>query len=134
TMRALLINAGGKARRVAVPALGERRYWGLMRLVDAMLGNSSSALIEAPVAHLPAVNVGSRQKGRIRGGNLPAAPGEAAAIAAALRQALPPEFRDRVRAAPSPFGDGRSAARVVAALRSWTPPRPPVKRAIEVAV
>ena len=45
---ATLLAAADGPRRVAVAALGERRYWGLLRVADAMLGNSSSGLIEAP--------------------------------------------------------------------------------------
>lgn len=47
-----------RGRLVTVEALGERRFWGVLKLADAMLGNSSSALIEAPAVALPAVNVG----------------------------------------------------------------------------
>lgn len=126
-IRQRLVAAGKHRRRVVCEALGERRYWGLMRLADAMLGNSSSALVEAPALGLPAVNVGPRQKGRLRGANVIDAAPEASAAAEALRAALSPEFRDRARRAPAPFGDGRSGQRIVEILRQWTPPRPPVK-------
>ena len=127
-MRNALLAAVQRDRRVAVEALGERRYWGLMRIADAMLGNSSSALIEAPVAGLAAVNIGDRQKGRVRGGNVIDVPADVEAITAGLRRALSAEFRDIARSAPSPFGDGRSGERAMAILRNWTPPHPPVKR------
>lgn len=126
--RAGLLAAGLKPRRVAVEALGERRYWGLMRVADAILGNSSSAVVEAPAIGLPAVNVGDRQKGRLRGGNLIDAPVDTAAIVQALRQALSTEFRRTAAAAPSPFGDGRASERIMQVLRQWSPPRPPIKR------
>ncbi len=134
-VRTALVAATQKnsARRVAVEALGERRFWGLLRVADALLGNSSSALIEAPALGVPAVNVGDRQKGRLRGANVIDAPADGAAIATALRRALDPKFRDAARAAPSPFGDGRSAEKILAVLRAWTPPRPPVKPMLRVA-
>jgi UDP-hydrolysing UDP-N-acetyl-D-glucosamine 2-epimerase len=115
-------------RGVAVEALGDRRYWGLMRLADAMLGNSSSALIEAPALGLPTVNVGDRQRGRVRGGNVIDMPARRGHVAEALRRALTPEFHDLARAAPSPFGNGDSGRRIVEVLRCWQPPSPPVKR------
>ncbi len=111
-----------------VEALGDRRYWGLMRLADAMVGNSSSALIEAPVLGLPAVNIGRRQKGRLRGANVLDTSTEPRAIAAALSRALSPSFREQVRCAPCPFGDGHSASRIVSVLHGWVPPSPPIKR------
>ncbi len=97
----------GRPGRVAVEALGEARYWGLLRVADAMLGNSSSALVEAPALGLPAVNVGDRQAGRHREANVLDAPAEAAAVADALRQALTPAFREAARAA-SPRARRRS--------------------------
>jgi len=120
-------------RRVAVDALGERRYWGLLRLAGAVLGNSSSALIEAPVLAVPAVNVGERERGRLRGANVIDVPSEPAAIAAGLRRALDPRFRAGLAGTTSPFGDGRAARRIRDVLASWRPPRPPVKRGVAAA-
>jgi UDP-hydrolysing UDP-N-acetyl-D-glucosamine 2-epimerase len=114
-------------KRIAVESMGERRYWGIMRAADAMLGNSSSALVEAPAVHLPAVNVGDRQRGRVRGENVIDAPPDRKLVATALRHALSPEGRARAKG-PSPFGDGKSAPRIVEVLAQWTQPQPPVKR------
>jgi UDP-hydrolysing UDP-N-acetyl-D-glucosamine 2-epimerase len=133
-IRAILTAAAARPRQVAVEALGERRFWGLLRLTDALLGNSSGALIEAPALGVPAVNVGDRQKNRLRGANVLDAPAEAPALARALRTALGAAFRAKARIAPSPFGDGRSGPRIVEILRQWQPPRPPVKRRLEVIV
>ncbi len=132
-IRGPLAAAGSRPNRTVLEALGERRYWGLMRLADAMLGNSSSALIEAPVLGLPAVNLGARQNGRLRGGNVIDAVPEAPAVAEALRTALTEKFREQARRTPSPFGNGRSGEKIVEILRQWTPPRPPVKRMREVS-
>ena len=127
-IRTRLAQAAGAEPRVAVEALGERNYWGLMKLADAMVGNSSSALIEAPAIGLPAVNIGDRQKGRVRGGNVIDTSAKTELIADALRTALSPEFREKARQASSPFGNGRSAEKIVEILRGWHPPVPPVKR------
>ena len=126
-IRRILGEAGRKTGRVVVDALGERRYWGLMRIADAMLGNSSSAIVEAPALHLPAVNVGERQRGRERGGNVVDVPADAGAIASGLRQALSGELRAASARVGAPFGDGDSAARIVEILSRWQPPRPPRK-------
>jgi len=131
-VRRVLAEAKGP-RRAIVEALGERRYFGLMRVADALLGNSSSGLIEAPALKLPAVNVGERQTGRLRSANVVDVPGGAAAVTAALRRALDPAFRASLARMPSPFGDGHSAERIVGLLSEWRPPRPPVKRALRVA-
>ncbi len=126
--RAGLLAAAKKPRRIAVEALGARRYWGLMRVADAMLGNSSSAAVEAPAIGLPAVNVGDRQKGRLRGGNLVDAPVDAHAVTAALKTALSDSFRQAAATAPCPFGKGHASERILEVIRHWSPPIPPVKR------
>lgn len=122
--------AGRRGRATLQPALGEARYFGLMRVADAMIGNSSSGLIEAPIVRLPVVNIGDRQKGRLRGANVVDVPADAEAIAAGLRRALDPAFRAGL-AAESPYGDGHSAARIVSILRGWRPPDPPRKRFVD---
>ena len=120
-------------RRAAVEALGARRYWGLMRVADAMLGNSSSALVEAPVVGLPAVDVGDRQLGRSHLANVSHAPAEAAAIATALREALSPAGRERARSARPSLADGRVGERIAHIIGTWEPSSPPRKSPIEVS-
>lgn len=106
------------AHRIAVPALGEDRYWSLLKRADAVLGNSSSGLIEAPAVPVPVLNLGRRQQGR------EAAPcvinvldPEPQAIAAALARCLDPAFRQGLSAQDAPYGDGHSAARIHAILK-----------------
>lgn len=125
-IRRVLEAAAERPRRVAVKALGDRRYWSLLKLCDALLGNSSSALIEAPLLGLPAVNVGDRQKGRERGANVIDALPTAAEVTGALKRALSAQFRASLRP-DTRFGDGHAAERIVAILKAWTPPRPAVK-------
>jgi UDP-hydrolysing UDP-N-acetyl-D-glucosamine 2-epimerase len=93
-----------------VDTLGIEGYFGLMRCGIAMMGNSSSALIEAPSFGLPAVNIGERQEGRVRGLNVIDCANEAKAIATALNTALDPEFRRALQGAPNPYRRNRAAA------------------------
>ena len=131
-IRATLEAAGRGPRRLAVAALGERRYWALLRVADAMLGNSSSGLIEAPALRLPVVNVGDRQAGRTRQPNVIDAPSSAAVVVAALGDALDPAFR---RGLPDPdptLVDGHAGARAAHIIAEWRPSRPPRKSPIAV--
>jgi UDP-N-acetylglucosamine 2-epimerase (non-hydrolysing)/GDP/UDP-N,N'-diacetylbacillosamine 2-epimerase (hydrolysing) len=128
-VRQTLRRAAALPGRTAVEALGDRAYWGLMRVADAMLGNSSSGLIEAPINRLPVVNVGDRQKGRLRGDNVIDTPPEAEQVTVALRRALDPGYRSGLSGI-SPYGDGKAADRIVSVLESWIPPRPPRKRGV----
>jgi UDP-hydrolysing UDP-N-acetyl-D-glucosamine 2-epimerase len=100
-----------------VPSLGEVRYLSLLHHADVMVGNSSSGLIEAPSFGLPAVNIGSRQDGRLRGDNVLDVPPDCDAIVRAIEAALAPGFREALRGRRNPYGDGRAAARIVRVLR-----------------
>jgi GDP/UDP-N,N'-diacetylbacillosamine 2-epimerase (hydrolysing) len=101
----------------AFSSLGQRRYLGLLRLADVMAGNSSSGIIEGPSFHLPVVNIGDRQKGRIRGANVIDCGNEEAEIRPALDRALQKEFRDSLRNLVNPYGDGRASSKIVEVLK-----------------
>jgi UDP-hydrolysing UDP-N-acetyl-D-glucosamine 2-epimerase len=126
-LREALQSACTQPRRACVAALGERRYWGLLRIADAMVGNSSSGLIEAPAAALPVVNIGERQSGRARDANVTDVRVDAHEIASALRRALKPAYRQTLRARMVILTEP-AAPRIVRILREWNPAMPPTKR------
>lgn len=95
-----------------------RLYGGLMRVASAMVGNSSSAIIEAPLMRLPAVNVGERQRERARAANVIDVPHDRRAIVDALRRAMAPEFRAGMNGASPYVGDGRVSERIVEILKT----------------
>jgi UDP-N-acetylglucosamine 2-epimerase (non-hydrolysing) len=97
--------------------LGDDVYCSLLREADVMVGNSSSGLIEAPTVGLPVVNIGDRQRGRLRAANVLDVPHDRAAIAAAIRQALDPGFRRALVGLVNPYGDGHAAPRIARVLR-----------------
>lgn len=98
--------------------LGTRGYFSLMRQATAMVGNSSSGLIEAPSFELPVVNIGTRQVGRVRAANVIDVDTDRAAILAGIRRAVSPEFRAGLRGLINPYGDGTAAEKIVARLKS----------------
>ena len=52
-------------RCMFIPSLGQRRYFSVLKYVDAVIGNSSSGIIEVPSFSIPTLDIGDRQKGRI---------------------------------------------------------------------
>ncbi len=99
---------------VAYTALGQQLYFSLVSQVDAVIGNSSSGLLEVPSFKKPTVNIGDRQKGRLQASsviNCPAARGE---IEAAIKAALIKDCSNTV----NPYGDGGSAKRILEAIKS----------------
>jgi UDP-N-acetylglucosamine 2-epimerase (non-hydrolysing)/GDP/UDP-N,N'-diacetylbacillosamine 2-epimerase (hydrolysing) len=91
-------------------------YWSLLANADAMLGNSSSGIMESPSLALPNVNVGDRQHGRTRAANIIDVPADAAAIEAAVARALTPGFRDSLQGMTNPYGSGDAGAAIAARL------------------
>jgi UDP-N-acetylglucosamine 2-epimerase (non-hydrolysing)/GDP/UDP-N,N'-diacetylbacillosamine 2-epimerase (hydrolysing) len=91
-------------------------YWSLLRQVEALIGNSSSGIMEAASFALPVVDVGFRQKGRERARNVLDALPEADAILAAITQARSPEFRQSLVGMTNPYGDGHAAEKIVQVL------------------
>lgn len=96
-------------------------YPSLLSHADLMVGNSSSGIIEAPSFGLPVVNIGDRQKGRMRGENVIDVPQQRDAILLAMSTALDPGFRARCKAAGNPYGDGRATERIQEALLRFAP-------------
>jgi UDP-hydrolysing UDP-N-acetyl-D-glucosamine 2-epimerase len=107
-----------RPRSVLVESLGAAAYAGMLSCAAAMVGNSSSGLIEAPSFELPVVNVGIRQRGRLRAPNVVDADDGRTAIRDALDRALDPAFRKSLAGLANPYGDGRAAERIVARLLS----------------
>ncbi len=100
-------------------SLGQRRYLSLLRIADAVVGNSSSGLYEAPALGVPTVNIGTRQGGRLRGPSVIDCNETAEAIGAALKLALDPAFRAGIGTGDSLHGDG--AASCIANVLSRVP-------------
>lgn len=107
-----------RAHAVMVESLGNTNYFGMMRLAAAMVGNSSSGIIEAASFTLPVVNVGRRQEGRLRAPNVIDCGWSPQEIGAAIARALVPAFRADLPVGLNPFGDGRAGKRIADVLTS----------------
>ncbi|APJ04560.1 UDP-N-acetylglucosamine 2-epimerase [Silvanigrella aquatica] len=87
-------------------SLGHKRYLCLLRFVNVMIGNSSSAFIEAPVFNLPAVNIGCREQGRIESPSIISCHDKKEDILKAIDRALSAEFKKSIEFQPLPYGKG----------------------------
>jgi len=111
--------AAPRRNRVRVFAsLGQLRYLSLMAQADAVVGNSSSGLYEAPSFGVPTVDIGERQRGRLAASSVIHSAATQDAIAAALARAFAVGRRTDV---VNPYGDGDSARRIAAVLRELPP-------------
>lgn len=103
---------------VAFASLGVKRYLSAMQAAALVAGNSSSGVVETPTFGVPTVDIGERQAGRIRCGNVLHCAADRDAIAAALETALTPAFREKARAVVSPYNGGDTSGRIVSILAS----------------
>ncbi len=93
-------------------SLGSHRYLSLMKYAEFVIGNSSSGIIEAPVFRVPTVNIGDRQKGRLRVASIIDCEDDSSSITTGIRLAMSDEFRDKCAAISNPYGDGKAAVRI----------------------
>jgi UDP-hydrolysing UDP-N-acetyl-D-glucosamine 2-epimerase len=92
-------------------------YLGLMKISSAMIGNSSSGIIEAPSFHLAAVNIGTRQEGRERAKNIIDVDYSKNKIKSAIIKALyDKKFKEKVKRCKSPYGEGKAGERIAVIL------------------
>lgn len=100
-----------------VMSMGTQGYFSLMNHAAAMIGNSSSGIIEAASFKLPVVNIGNRQLGRVRGKNVIDVGYNRSEILAGIRKALSPEFRESLGDLVNPYGDCNASERIVKRLK-----------------
>lgn len=98
-------------------SLGQLAYLSCMREADAVVGNSSSGLLEAPTFRKPTVNIGDRQSGRLKAASVIDCAPDRRSISAALAKALSPEFAAVLRDVKNPYGDGGASERIVEVIR-----------------
>ena len=100
-------------RAKLVESFGHENYLAMLRETLAMVGNSSSGLIETPSFQLPTLNIGDRQKGRTRARNVVDVAHNLDAIREGLQRILDPEFRQSLSGLKNPYGDGHAAERII---------------------
>ena len=101
-----------------VANLGTQAYFSLMSHVAAMVGNSSSGIIEAASFQLPVVNIGDRQLGRIRSGNVIDVNHDKNSILTGIAKATTTEFHHEIETLPNCYGDGGASERIVKKLNA----------------
>ncbi len=101
-----------------VDNFGIHAYFSMMSLAAAMVGNSSSGLLEAASFQLPAVNIGTRQDGRVRARNVIDVGYNRENILHAITKAVSPEFRASLRGLVNPYGGGNASRIITDRLRT----------------
>lgn len=106
---------------LAATSLGAHRYLSAMKYASAVIGNSSSGIIEAPSFKIPTVNMGDRQKGRVRSESVVDCEPIAITIVSSIRKAISAEFQDVLKVVKNPYEQADTAARIVEKITLFCP-------------
>lgn len=99
-------------------SLGQKRYLSLLKYANVMIGNSSSGIIESPIFKIPVVNIGNRQKGRLRSNNIIDTGYEEKDIFNGIDKALNDEvFKANLNNIKNVFGEGTTSKEIVKILK-----------------
>ncbi|MGD8386343.1 MAG: UDP-N-acetylglucosamine 2-epimerase [Desulfobacteraceae bacterium] len=101
-----------------VDSFGTTAYFSLMAVSAAMVGNSSSGIIEAASFRLPVVNVGTRQEGRVRGRNVIDTAYDRKSVLEGIQKATHPQFREDLKGLVNPYGEGKAADTILQVLKT----------------
>ena len=114
-----MVNKFSETRKnVAVfTSLGQTRYLSCMKYVDAVVGNSSSGLAEAPSMGIATVNIGDRQKGRLLASSVISCDSTRDSISEALRKVFEVPFKESLKSVYNPYGNGGASKRIVEILK-----------------
>ncbi len=104
-------------RAILIPSMGQLNYLSAMKLVDAVVGNSSSGIIEAPSFRIGTINIGNRQDGRIRAASVIDCDTSEEAITQAFNELYSPEFREKLKSVENPYGNGGAADKIIEVLK-----------------
>jgi len=102
-------------KAIAFTSLGQQRYLSAIPLMDAVVGNSSSGIMEVPALNIPTINVGDRQKGRIMGPTIFNCEPEKEAISKTINKAY--QFDKSIRW-DHPYGKGNTSSQILEILKN----------------
>lgn len=98
-------------------SLGVKRYLSVMKYSKMVIGNSSSGILETPSFHIPTVNIGDRQRGRIRAQSVIDCLPEKESIITAMKQAEEMIKQNSLKDMVNPYGDGNASGKIIEAIK-----------------
>ena len=97
---------------VVFSSLGILNYLSVLRIVNMVVGNSSSGLLEVPSFNIPTINIGDRQKGRTKPLSVIDCKPNMQSIVSAIKKGLSNDFNERIKNVVNPYGDGGSSKKI----------------------
>ena len=108
---------GHSDKATAFASMGTLRYLSAMKHSSAVVGNSSSGIIEAPAFRVPTVNIGDRQKGRVQAPSIINCEPKVSSILKGIATALSPAFIDSLSGMSNPYERQNTSSTIVALLK-----------------
>lgn len=105
-------------KSVVFTSLGQLRYLSALQYVDAVVGNSSSGLAEAPSFRIGTINIGDRQKGRIKASSVIDCEPNKDSILKSFEKLYSKEFQETLKTTINPYGDGYASKKIVEILKN----------------
>ena len=105
-------------KAIGFTSLGQLRYLSALQFVDAVVGNSSSGLLEAPSFKIGTINIGDRQKGRMKASSVIDCEPSIEGIENALETLYSPVFQETLQHVENPYGDGCASEKIVEILKT----------------
>ncbi|MBN2964208.1 UDP-N-acetylglucosamine 2-epimerase (hydrolyzing) [Sulfurospirillum sp. T05] len=105
-------------KSVGFTSLGQLKYLSALQLVDAVVGNSSSGLAETPSFKIGTINIGDRQKGRIKAASVIDCGPNKSSIQQAFAKLYSQEFQEILKTTKNPYGDGCASKKIVEVLKT----------------
>lgn len=100
-------------------SLGQLRYFSCLAQIDGVIGNSSSGLLEAPAFHIGTVNIGDRQKGRLKAESVIDCEPSKTSILKAIERLYSPAFKESLQSVSNPYGNGGASKAIVQVLAEY---------------
>ena len=104
-------------KSIGFTSLGQLRYLSTLQYVDAVVGNSSSGLLEAPSFKIGTINIGDRQKGRIKAPSVINCEPKKNSILVALTELYSKKFLKILKTSINPYGDGHSSQKIIKKIK-----------------
>lgn len=108
-----------KDRAVAFKSLGLKRYLSVMKEVGAVVGNSSSGIVEVPSFGIPTLNIGDRQKGRLAAESVVNCGTDKESIKSGLNKVLSTDFQNFCKTVENPYGKENTAEEIFKVISSY---------------
>ena len=107
---------------IAFISMGHLNYLSTLKFVDGVVGNSSSGLLEAPTFNIGTINIGDRQRGRLKAESIIDCNPDQNSITSAIEKLYTDDFQNKLKSTKNPYGEGKATEKIMDILKSQSLP------------